>query len=335
MKRTLTLALLFCFPALTQVVHAQGAISDGGLTWEWTTNVGGANFTDGTTDHVFRQWWWQQGAGGGATTAPAIMSFPATQTYVGNTATISWNGAAWQREIMATITGGNGTASVLQELTVTNTSGAPANVNLYAYVDNDIAGSANDSALAVNGNPYHVRVSDGTPYSDFLAVGADHFQVQAYNAIATALDAGAAITLNDTGLPFGPGDFTGAFQWDRMIPDGGSVTVYVVFTYSEAGVPPVIGPPADHFIRGDCNNDLATNLVDAVYLLGFLFPQGAPNVLDCDDACDANDDGSLNLVDAVGILNALFGMPVIALPGPSSCDADPTMDTLMCAVPAC
>ncbi|MGE3163279.1 MAG: hypothetical protein AB7O52_00050 [Planctomycetota bacterium] len=89
---------------------------------------------------------------------------------------------------------------------------------------------------------------------------------------------------------------------------------------------------AEEFVRGNCNDDASVNLVDAVFLLGFLFPVGPPNTLVCRDACDANDDGGINLVDVVAILNALFGQPPISLPGPSACAADPTTtDTIDCA----
>lgn len=89
---------------------------------------------------------------------------------------------------------------------------------------------------------------------------------------------------------------------------------------------------APEFVRGNCNDDASVNLVDVIYLLGFLFPNGPPNNLVCRDACDANDDGGINLVDAVAILNALFGQPAIGLPGPSTCGPDPTTtDPIDCA----
>lgn len=85
------------------------------------------------------------------------------------------------------------------------------------------------------------------------------------------------------------------------------------------------------FKRGDCNNDALTNIADAVFLLGFLFPIGAPPSLACQSACDANDDGQMNIADAVRILDALFGIPATPLPAPTgSCGADPTSDALTC-----
>lgn len=123
----------------------------------------------------------------------------------------------------------------------------------------------------------------------------------------------------------------------------GASTAYIGFTAATGGLfhrhrvldlsftsgNPPVGP---QLVRGDCDDTGGVNLADAIWLLGFLFPQGAPaNPLNCEKACDSNDDGSINLVDAVAILNALFGTPIVPLPGPASCDVDATVDTLTCA----
>lgn len=88
--------------------------------------------------------------------------------------------------------------------------------------------------------------------------------------------------------------------------------------------------------RGDCNDDGTINIADAVGLLAFLFPQGAPGALNCEDNCDANDDGTLNIADAVAVLAFLFPSgPPIPLPVPSpDCGVDPTMDALGCLSPS-
>lgn len=91
-------------------------------------------------------------------------------------------------------------------------------------------------------------------------------------------------------------------------------------------------PANSRFIRGECNLDGMFNIADPVFLLGALFPQGSPPVLDCADACDANDDGTLNIADAVTALATLFPQgPPIPLPPPfPGCGNDPTADALTC-----
>lgn len=87
------------------------------------------------------------------------------------------------------------------------------------------------------------------------------------------------------------------------------------------------------FVRGDTNGDGATNIADAVILLGYLFPGTGPGTtLSCQDAGDANDDGTLNLGDVISILSSLFGVNVIPLPAPNpECGPDLTPDGLDCS----
>ncbi|MEM7166787.1 MAG: hypothetical protein AAF581_15070 [Planctomycetota bacterium] len=83
------------------------------------------------------------------------------------------------------------------------------------------------------------------------------------------------------------------------------------------------------FSRGDCNDDGAFNVADAIAALGFVFGTlgTAPN---CADACDANDDGLLDVTDPVYALGHLFATEAQpAAPFPS-CGVDPTSDTLAC-----
>lgn len=77
-----------------------------------------------------------------------------------------------------------------------------------------------------------------------------------------------------------------------------------------------VAPTLEMFKRGDVNADGAINIADAVYLLGNLFPIGAPNVLVCNESADANNDGAINIADAVAILSALFGSPAQPLAAP-------------------
>ncbi len=93
---------------------------------------------------------------------------------------------------------------------------------------------------------------------------------------------------------------------------------------------------AEAFERGDCNRDGTCNIADAIFLLGFLFPNGLPSdVSGCQDACDSNDDGQINIADAITELSALFGATTVPLPAPTACGADPTMDGLDCPMSPC
>jgi hypothetical protein len=86
--------------------------------------------------------------------------------------------------------------------------------------------------------------------------------------------------------------------------------------------------PSVLFVRGDPNCDGRVNIADAVFLLSYLFAEGAPP--SCSDAADANDDEALDLSDAVAVLSHLFagtGDPPLPFPG---CGADPAGEALGC-----
>ncbi len=112
---------------------------------------------------------------------------------------------------------------------------------------------------------------------------------------------------------------------------GGNVDALVA-TYSAllGGAPP---PPTDpNFVRSDTNGDGSTNIADAIFTLGVLFPTGTPPTPQCQKALDANDDGGVNIADAIALLGVLFPStsPPPTMPEPTTCGQDPTPDSLTC-----
>lgn len=82
------------------------------------------------------------------------------------------------------------------------------------------------------------------------------------------------------------------------------------------------------FVRGDCNDDGAVELSDAVCSLAYLFSGGSAV---CLDALDANDSGGIDISDPVAVLEYLFsGGATPPAPFPS-CGADLTADAVDCA----
>ncbi len=92
--------------------------------------------------------------------------------------------------------------------------------------------------------------------------------------------------------------------------------------YARAGDAPA------RFRRGDANADFDYNIGDPVFLLAWLFRNGAQPP--CLKAADENDDGALNLADVVYALwNIFLGGPNPPAPFPR-CGEDPTPDNLSC-----
>ncbi|MGE3164928.1 MAG: hypothetical protein AB7O52_08475 [Planctomycetota bacterium] len=191
--------------------------------------------------------------------------------------------------------------------------------------------------------------------------GADFFYVDMSPVRPAGISAGAVIGCLislapplDT-IPVGSGNEIAVAHFGILAGNSPGVSAAVEFT-GQLGLPPVQmvvsvnGSPitpavlagsvtvqafsAPQLRRGDCNDDGAQNLADAIALLATLFPNGSPFMPPCLDACDANDDGSMNLSDVIAILASQFGSPIVPLPAPStSCGADTTPSALDCASP--
>lgn len=217
--------MALCCPT---AARAQGAISDGSATYEYTGfGLGNVDFTvDGGTDQAFEQWWWYRLVGDTSETA---LPTPDAESYVGNVATLSWSdlaGTGLDVTVVTTLAATSASAaSVTHELTVHNTNASPVTMALFAYADLEVGGtSAGDSATSVSAT--EMTVTDSASIS-FVGPGADAYQVEAYPDLRDALDDAATTTLSSTGLPFGPGDWSGAYEWDLSIPAGATQTVTV------------------------------------------------------------------------------------------------------------
>ena len=62
-------------------------------------------------------------------------------------------------------------------------------------------------------------------------------------------------------------------------------------------------------LRGDCNDDGAVDISDAIFALRSLFRREGKR--ECDDACDSNDDGTVDISDAIHTVFTLFLSGVI------------------------
>jgi len=98
--------------------------------------------------------------------------------------------------------------------------------------------------------------------------------------------------------------------YDRVLSDGERDAV-VVYLGNRFGIPVTIIPSGGNQAPGDCNQDGAFDLSDAVCLLDFIF-QSTPPVLPCNSTpanvalMDCNGDGAIDISDAIYKLNFLF-----------------------------
>jgi hypothetical protein len=253
---------LFVSAAFTLPAWGQGTITDAPATFVRNTgafsNSPSANFTGVsatlTQDHLFETGWWFRVSGD---TQETFFPVPTTQSYVGTTSTNAWTdvgarGLFSAQEVSVVKNVGGPSGYVTMTMKVTNLSGStPLTIDLFHMADIDLNGSTNDSATLLYRNN-HMRLTDPSGnVAEYKGVGAKAFLVRPFGAtdLGSVLGDTSVTNFDNSGLPFGPGDFTGGFQWSLVVPASGSASVTAVLSVNNSHV------------RGDFNDDAKTDLM--------------------------------------------------------------------------
>jgi len=225
-----------------------GTITDGAVSFAYNgIGAGGAANADflGTGpggDQVFSLWWYYRISGD---TQETPFPPPDTENYAGNTATLTWADvdgrgfAAQLINVVADVGGPSGTLT--SSLTLTNNTGGALTIDLFWYVDGDIAGSAGGDSAVLTTSPTLITVSDGAETLEMLGGGNDAFQVLAWPGIRDLLSDAALDNLNNSGLPFGPGDFTAAMQWSSVVINNAAAMNFGANLGANTAAPPIMG----------------------------------------------------------------------------------------------
>lgn len=104
-----------------------------------------------------------------------------------------------------------------QLIHIRNLTAAPLSISFFHYLDADAGGSFMDDT----GERLNARLLtfvEGASTGLYRGLDADHSMVRNAGLIGTWLNDATLTNLDDTGTPFGPGDWSGAFQWNVDIP---------------------------------------------------------------------------------------------------------------------
>lgn len=197
-------------------------------------------------DHGYEVGWFIRGPGD---PTQVVQPPPATAQYEGNRAVFTWTevasmGADATLEVLIHDTSAlqDGTKGVtVWTLTVSNPTSQPQVINLFAYADLDLAyGSSDHTATLIEANNWMRIVrghENGETFAHFRGIDADRYVAGDYSDVRDLLDSPDPVTLDNSGLPFGPGDFAGAFQWqDRTLPAHGSLQFQWVISIDESAL---------------------------------------------------------------------------------------------------
>ena len=234
---------LACLPVLAGLgagapALGQGTISDGDAVYENNdfSPAGVADWwTDGTgsSDHLYRNAWFYRVVGDPSQTlvhydAGGIGEGPDFESYTGNTATIGWVQSAIDLELNIKVFDGPGLgqSQLLQVMEITNTGQSAVDVALFNFVDLDVGGTAGGDSGIIDGTGTLMTIEDdGGDVVEWLGVGADAWEIRSFNGLFVDLDGTEPYDLDNSGSPFGSGDFTGAFQWNLTIAPDSSVRI--------------------------------------------------------------------------------------------------------------
>lgn len=239
-------AVLGCTGAL-----AQGTISDGAAIYilngtpfdaSPTGNFTGVSAT-AAQDHLFETGWYFRVSGDAREFAFPV---PTSQNYTGNTSTFDWTDVGarglFSARQVAVVTNFNGPSGrVEQTMTITNLSSTtPLVVDLFHMLDYDLQPTAgNDSATQIGTT--RIGLTDpGGVTGEYVGIGASAFMVRAFGAtdLGTVLDDAAVTNFDNSGLPFGPGDYTSGLQWaNQTIAPSASASFVMQFSINTTTVP--------------------------------------------------------------------------------------------------
>ncbi len=178
---------------------------------------------DGTVDHLFEigAWYRRNGVDNQEHRILNIVDF----NCAGSRGTFLFSENDFDLTAIFTLTDGPGpgqaTVNIIEEYV--NTGEGDLSLSIFNYFDLDVGGTpGGDEAVLISSDL--IRVTDQADGGDFLDIeidDADAYQVAEWPGLLDLLDDFDIDDLDNSGLPFGPGDFTGAFQSELLIPNRG------------------------------------------------------------------------------------------------------------------
>jgi hypothetical protein len=188
----------------------------------------------GTTgaDQLFESWWWYRTT---TDTREHTFNNSATSGFAGavvsakgDSAILRWtnvDGKGFDAQLVYRIySTGPSSAVVSQTLTIANPTTSPLGIVLFNYSDFDVGATAGgDSATFVPPAFPPNRQQEITDATSpvrcyFLGCGPSAYQTGAFATIRSLLTNAAVDNFTDTGVPFGPADWTSGYQWRLAVP---------------------------------------------------------------------------------------------------------------------
>jgi hypothetical protein len=187
------------------------------------------------TDNVYEYGWWIRSTN---EFFEVPLGTPDSFSYTLNTSDIIWNsvtadGLGVEEQSAVFDAGAPGVpdgGEMISALAVTNPGPSAVTIDVFHYLDMDLAGTSSGDAAELIEYPNLIQITDQTSgvVANYIGEFADAWQVMPFSQLRTLLNDTAPTNLDDSGLPFAAADFTGAFQWASQPLGPGETLVFVV-----------------------------------------------------------------------------------------------------------
>jgi hypothetical protein len=188
-------------------------------------------------NQLFQQAFWYRV---GNTAEQSVHSLPIAIEFATNTnfdpnldtLFVRYLGAGYHIDVRYSLDGGlpgSRASDMAEQISISNTGVAPLDFHFFQYADFDLNGTAGgDSAVFTNANA--VQQSEGalSVSETVISPVPSHREIDTPPATLIKLSDGLPTTLSDTpatGNVFGPGDVAWAYQWDFLLPVGGTFQI--------------------------------------------------------------------------------------------------------------
>ena len=229
---------------LASLSFGQTIITSGSSSFGWTSatdaNISGSTVRTGTSggtsvvysasgspDQLYQNWWWYRV--NGVNSREYALSGLTSKVVSGNRMTLNYREPeGFDVELRYTITNRPEGALVTGTAFVTSVSSSPLDFDFFNYMDFDIGGASNDQAVRISDNPaFRMKIFDtGSNVSaEYRAIDGIAYQVGNFASVRSLLTNTNVDNLNNTGLPYGPGDFTAANQWKFTLYEGEQIAI--------------------------------------------------------------------------------------------------------------
>jgi hypothetical protein len=191
-------------------------------------------------DHVFNDWWWYRTDND--TREFAIANATSRTLNAANSITYGYTlSGGLTGEITYTLTDtGPTSARIDQTWVITNPGNTPVNLSMFNFMDTFLGNADANDVINLTTPFERMLVTDSviTGISlDWWGVGAVRASAGGFSVVRAPLTNFLVDSLPNTTFPSGPADLAGAFQWDVVVPAGGSVSITSSKALNDSAIP--------------------------------------------------------------------------------------------------